>query len=312
MSFKRNALALTTVVALGLAGTAALPPFSPSAQERAVMTSLMSTPKFLTLPEGRIAYDDAGEGPLVILVPGLGDLRAEYRSLAPRLVASGHRVITMDLRGHGQSSTGWSDYSSAAIGRDVIAMIDHLGAGKATLVGTSMGAGAVAWAAAEAPAKIERISLIGPFVREIPPASVAKNLMMKAMIKAALAGPWGPSAWGATYGTFYGTKPADFDTYRTALVANLKEPGRMAALKGMINASKTDVEARLADVTVPVQVIMGTKDPDFADPKVEAETVATLLRGTVHMIEGAGHYPQVENPAKVHDVIAGFIGKSGV
>ncbi len=39
--------------------------------------------QFLTLPEGNIAYDDQGSGPLVLCVPGLGDLRAEYRFLAP-------------------------------------------------------------------------------------------------------------------------------------------------------------------------------------------------------------------------------------
>ena len=72
------------------------------------MTAMMPAPAFLQRPEGRIAYDDRGDGRLVVMVPGLGDVRAEYRFLAPLLVAKGYRVVTMDLRGHGQSSTGWS------------------------------------------------------------------------------------------------------------------------------------------------------------------------------------------------------------
>ena len=43
---------------------------------------------YLARPGGRIAYEVAGEGPLVVLVPGMGDLRASYRLLAPLLVAS--------------------------------------------------------------------------------------------------------------------------------------------------------------------------------------------------------------------------------
>lgn len=304
MSIKR----LLVIAAAAIAGASLAPPLPPSVEETTIMTRYLYAPKFLALPEGRIAYDDIGKGPLVILVPGLGDIRAEYRSIAPQLAASGKRVITMDLRGHGQSSTGWRDYSSSAIGRDVLAMIEQLDAGPAVLVGTSMGAGAVAWAAAERPDLVSGLALIGPFVREVPPPSRTSAFFQKLMIKAALAGPWGPAAWGKAYQSFYGQLPDDFDAYRTALVANLKEPGRMAALKGMIAASKADVETRLAEVRTPVLVIMGSRDPDFPDPKAEADTVAGLLKGRVAMIDGAGHYPHVENPGKVSGLIVDFIG----
>src|SRR5262245_48112192 len=63
-----------------------------------------SNANFLTTPEGRIAYDDVGKGPLLVMVPSLGDLRQEYRLFVPPLLASGFRVVTMDLRGHGESS----------------------------------------------------------------------------------------------------------------------------------------------------------------------------------------------------------------
>jgi pimeloyl-ACP methyl ester carboxylesterase len=68
-----------------------------------------STTRHFRLPEGTIAYDDRGSGPLVIMVPSLGDLRQEYRFLAAPVLAAGYRVVTVDLRGHGASSTGWPD-----------------------------------------------------------------------------------------------------------------------------------------------------------------------------------------------------------
>jgi pimeloyl-ACP methyl ester carboxylesterase len=264
--------------------------------------------RFLDRPDGRIAYDEAGAGPLVIMVPGLGDLRAEYRFLVPQLVAAGHRAVTLDIRGHGESSTGWPDYTSAALGSDVVALSDRLGGGPATVIGTSMGAAAAAWAAAEAPGKVSGIVLIGPFVRDIPPRSRLTGLMQKLLIRAAFAGPWAETAWGAYYASLYPTrKPGDFAAYRAALVANLREPGRMDATRAMIGASKADVAARLAEVAAPALVVMGTKDPDFADPAEEAATVARRLKGSVRMIDGAGHYPHAEMPDIAGTAVVDFL-----
>lgn len=307
MSIKLIAAA---TAAIALAGAAAITT-SPIQSEPGNTAMTATAPHYLVRPEGRIAYDDAGDGPLVVMVPGLGDLRAEYRFLAPRLVEAGYRVVTVDLRGHGQSSTGWSDYTSSAIGTDVIALVDELDAGPAMLVGTSMGAGAVAWAAAEAPEKVSSTVLIGPFVREVPPSSWFAGVAQKAMIKVALWGPWAGWAWGQAYASFHGEKPADFEAYRAALVENLKEDGRLDAVRGMIAASKKDVEARLDEVKAPVLVVMGTNDPDFADPKAEADTVARLLNGRVTMVEGAGHYPHVEQPDAVAAAIRAFAGGEG-
>src|SRR5690606_16948675 len=83
--------------------------------------------EFLELGDGRIAYDVAGEGPLVVMLPGLGDLRQEYRFLAPLLAQAGYRVATVDVRGHGESSVGWPRYDSVAVGQDLLALVDHLG-----------------------------------------------------------------------------------------------------------------------------------------------------------------------------------------
>src|SRR3984957_8503513 len=66
--------------------------------------------RYLTRPGGRLGYDVAGTGPLVVLVPGMGDLRAGYRFLAPALRAAGYRVACTDLRGHGDSDATFASY----------------------------------------------------------------------------------------------------------------------------------------------------------------------------------------------------------
>ncbi|HET7717772.1 MAG TPA: alpha/beta hydrolase [Bauldia sp.] len=263
--------------------------------------------RFLDRADGRIAYDDMGNGPLVVLVPGLGDLRGEYRFLAPPVAAAGYRVIAMDLRGHGESSAAWPDYATSAIGSDIAALVRHIDAGPAVIVGTSMGAGAAVVAAADAPEKVAGLILIGPFVRDVPlPAST--RLILAVALNLAFVGPWGPAAWGAYYASLYRSrKPPDFDAYRTRLVANLREPGRLAALQAMLRSSKADVEPRLDRVSAPALVLMGSADPDFPDPSGEAQLVAHRLRGEVAMIDGVGHYPHAEAPEATVPLVLDFL-----
>ena len=123
--------------------------------------------RFLTVPGGTIAYDDAGSGPVVLCVPSIGDVRAEYRFLRPQLLAAGYRVVTMDLRGHGESSVGFAEYSTPAIGEDILALARHLAAGPVTVIGTSKAGGSAVWAAAQAPDLIDRLVLVDAFVRPV-------------------------------------------------------------------------------------------------------------------------------------------------
>jgi pimeloyl-ACP methyl ester carboxylesterase len=266
--------------------------------------SATTTTQFLKLPDGQIAYDDSGgSGPLVICVPGLGDMRQQYRFFAPKLVAAGFRVVTMDLPGHGQSSVDWPAYSPALVGADIVAMVRHLGASKAFIVGNSMAGGSAVWAAAEIPDRIAGIVLIDPFTRVIPTSS-----FLMAFLKVAAMRPWGPSFWSMYYGSLYkSAPPADLDSYRAALVANLKEPGRIEATKALIFASQAPCEARIPDVHAPVLVVMGTRDSDFDDPAAEADWVATHLHGKKLMVDGAGHYPHVEYPEVVAPAVIDFV-----
>lgn len=265
------------------------------------------TEHILELSGGRIAYSDEGKGPLVLMAPGFGDLKEEYRFLAPRLVAAGYRAVTMDLRGHGNSSVGWDDHSCAAMGSDMLALVAHLGAGPAILIGNSISGGSAAWAAAEAPDLVAGLVMIDPFARNVP-AVWWKAALFKAVMHTAFVGPWAPAAWGAYYASLYPTrKPADFDNYKAAVVANLKEPGRMAAVQAMMRVRRDDVEPRLPAVRASTLVVMGTRDPDFDDPASEAATMAGLVGGTTAMIEGAGHYPHAEMPDETASAIIAFL-----
>src|SRR3954471_24736752 len=145
----------------------------------------------LERPEGRIGYDVTGDGPLVVCLPGMGELRSAYRFTVPALVDAGFRVATMDLRGHGDSDVGFSTFDDVAAGQDALALIEHLD-GPAALVGNSMGAGAAVWAAAERPDLVAGLALIGPFVRDTSMPAV-----MRWGFRAAMGGRWAPRVWRA-------------------------------------------------------------------------------------------------------------------
>src|ERR1700759_143895 len=127
-------------------------------------------PEFLDGAGGRIAYDVAGEGPLVVLSHGIGDRRQAYRFLAPKLAQAGYRVANADLRGHGESSMGWKSVTGKEaitrtdIAGDLLALIRHLG-GPAVIVGHSISGGAATIAAAQAPDLARGVGEGGPFTR---------------------------------------------------------------------------------------------------------------------------------------------------
>jgi pimeloyl-ACP methyl ester carboxylesterase len=257
---------------------------------------------YLNLSEGRIAYEVTGEGPLVVGVPGMGVLRSAYRHTVPALVEAGFRVATFDLRGHGDSDATFSSYDDEAAASDLLALIEELGGGPALVLGNSMGAGAAVVAAARAPERIAGLALLGPFVRN-PDAGRLKEWAMHA----ALRKPWGPAAWKAYYrSAFPGRKPADFDADWAEVRASLSRPGRWKAFQRTARTSHAPAEAALGGVRAPALVVMGTADPDWPDATAEARWAADALKAELLLVDGAGHYPQAEEPEQVNRALVAF------
>lgn len=261
--------------------------------------------QFLSRPEGRIAYDLTGTGPVLLLVPGMGDLRSTYRHLVPELVAAGFTVVTTDLRGHGDSDTGFSSYGDVATAGDLAALLESLAAGPAVVVGNSMAAGSAAYLAADRPDLVAGLVLVGPFVRD---GSV--SLLQKVLLRVALAAPWAALSWRSYVPKLYaGRRPADQDAYLAGVIASLRRPGYAAAFSATTRTTHAPVEARLGEVRAPALVVMGELDPDFPDPAAEARWIAERLRGEVLMVPEAGHYPQAQRPDLVAPAVAAFAAR---
>lgn len=267
----------------------------------------------LNIGEGTIAYDVTGSGPLVVLAHGMGDSRHSYRFIVPQLVAAGYRVANVDLRGCGDSSTGWSSYSRTDIAGDLVAVVRHL-SGPAVIVGQSISGGAATIAAATAPDVVVGIVELAPFTRtqDFDLLGILRTKHVRAgtiqlarvMMTGSLKG------WMSYLDIAIPTKPVDWAEERARIETTLARPERMKALVAMTKTTPADAGAQLSRVACPVLIIEGSADPDWVDPRAEAQKIVADLAdglGTVEVIEGAGHYMHTETPAAVLALLVPFL-----
>ena len=106
----------------------------------------------------RLVYDEYGKGAkVVVLLPGLLFSRKMHGPLAEALAERGHRVLCLDLLGHGDSDRPpemWH-YGMSIFGRQTFALLDHAGVDRAVIGGTSLGANATLEAAAAGPDRVK-------------------------------------------------------------------------------------------------------------------------------------------------------------
>lgn len=259
---------------------------------------------YLRMIDGIIAFDDQSQGPLVLCMPAGGDLRSEYRYLTPQLVAAGYRVVTMDMRGQGESSVDWPEYTDAALGSDMLALIKHLGTSSAFIIGASKATGAALQAALQEPSLVRGLVLIGPFVAA--PRSALRTWLTVSLL---LAPPWGVAAFSSYFPKMYPkARPTDFEEHLGRVQTMLKEPGRLRALRQLFSESSGATYVHHGEVQAPTLILMGSCDPDFKAPEQEARILAGRLpHAAVQIIEGAGHHLHVEEPEVVGQSILTFL-----
>jgi pimeloyl-ACP methyl ester carboxylesterase len=147
--------------------------------------------------------------------------------------------------------------------------------------------------------------LLGPIVRDLKP-----SWMQKLALTIGFAGPWQVWFWTTYWDSPFPTrKPADQDQVKAAITDNLRESGRMDALKAMLGLSKADTAAMLPAIRLPALVVMGTSDPDFPDAEAEARWLAATLGADSLIVDGAGHYPHTEMPEQVVPKLLSFIAQ---
>lgn len=106
-----------------------------------------------------VTYAEAGEGPVLLLIHGMGGTFENWGEVIEPLART-HTVIAPDLPGHGTSAPGGGDYSVGALAAGLRDLLVTLGHERATLVGHSLGGGIAMQFSYQFPEMVERLVLV--------------------------------------------------------------------------------------------------------------------------------------------------------
>ena len=268
----------------------------------------------------RLHYVTAGRGAPVILLHGFPETHKSWTLQLPALVAAGHRVAALDLRGSGQSERPDGPYDLDTLAADVAALADELGPEPVRLVGHDWG-GAIAWhVAATRPWWLERVVVI-----DCPhPAILARALLQnRRQIRRSwyiffFQLPVLPELWlrangGAAIARMFREAPAPSEIGRAQL-SELLQPGAVrAALAYYRTAFRTNARdplgrrQRQQRIPVPLTLIWGEDDSCLGTELIEgSERFAPDL--SVHVVPGAGHFVHQERPDLVNALLVRALG----
>lgn len=254
---------------------------------------------------GRLAYRDTGSGPLVVLLHG-GFLDHRQWNAQLATFPERYRVIAPDARGHGDSTNATATFRHTD---DVAALIRHLNAGPAILVGVSMGAATATDTALEHPDLVRAIVVSGAGTSEPEFADNWTHKTLEQIWPALFAGdlPRALQIW-SQFTTGPNRTPADLDPAIPALIEEMttKTWLKHTADEKDWSTHPENTWARAAALTIPVLAVIGAADSDDHRHNAErlADTVATGRKAT---IAGAAHYPNMEHPAEFDAIVSEFI-----
>jgi pimeloyl-ACP methyl ester carboxylesterase len=226
------------------------------------------------------------------------------------VVAAGWAVVTPDLRGFGASRYGADgpddEPSLAAMARDVIAVLDRLGAASAVVGGVSMGGYVAMELLRQAPDRVDALVLVDTKPGADPPAARENRLRIADEILAtsdtvALADAMLPTLLGPTTRA---TRPDVVQRVRRLVEA--ADPAGVAwAQRAM--AVRPDSLSVLAGYPRPALIVWG--DEDALSTRADQDAMVDAL-ADVHLavVGGAGHLAVLEAPDAVADAVVGFLG----
>ena len=272
-------------------------------------------PKTAKLHGRVVTYVEAGSGPVLLLIHGMGGRYENWREVIEPL-ARRYTVVAPDLPGHGASGAGAGDYSLGAFAAGLRDLLLALGHERATLVGHSLGGGIAMQLGYHFPELSERLVLVssgglGPEVSLILRAAAlpGSELWVAATARTA-------SRAGAALGRGLGAigLRASTDVAEVARgYASLADPDRRAAFLATVRSvissrgQRVDASDRLyLSARIPVLIIWGARDPII--PVHHAERAHKAIAGSqLEIFEGVGHLPQLEVPGRFVAVIERFL-----
>jgi 3-oxoadipate enol-lactonase len=241
-----------------------------------------------------VSYTDEGpdEAPVIIFIHGFPLNKSMWNNQIEILKAD-YRVITYDIRGHGDSDTGNDSFSIELFVNDLISFMDVLRIKKATLCGLSMG-GYIALNAIERyPDSFDALALCDTTCRkDSPEAKNKRKKTIERIIKDGVINFAGDSLKTLFTPDSFTTKADEISSVKK-MILNTTELSLCSTLLAL--SSRNDTCSVLNDIKVPVLILVGAEDtitpPDYAMFMHE-----NIKDSTLQIIDHAGHLSNLENP----------------
>lgn len=252
-----------------------------------------------------IPYESKGDGtPVIFIHAGIADRRMWEPQFAS--VPEGFQFIRLDLRGFGDCELGDSPLSNHD---DVLAVLDHVGADRAVVVGSSMGGGTAIDIALSAPGRVRGLVLVGagspgleieeyepPQFPDLVRAYKSGDLDRAAQLEAEI--------WIVGFGrTLSEVDPKVFDLVVEMDRAALANETRRDELTIPLDPPRA---GRMGELSVPTLVIVG--EHDLPDIRASADHLAAnLSHHEAVVIPDSAHLPNMERPEVFDRTLAGFL-----
>lgn len=276
--------------------------------------------RWVTVRGARLHVAESGSGEPVVLLHGFPQHWYAWRALVP-LLADGHRLICVDLRGFGWSEQTERGYDTDGLGDDILALLDALGLDRVTLVGHNWGAGVGFRLCQRAPERFRAflaLNMAHPWTRHRDVLPNLWRMWFTAFIEYPVLGRLVLRHWPAFTRYLLRRAVADPTAWREADLKKFTEAAQGSAHAGQamfwqyvvrdIPASLRGTHRRRR-LAVPTLVLGGEHDPVIPP---------ALLRGgdpnaddlTVQVVPGAGHHLHEERPELVAEALRKLIAET--
>lgn len=220
-----------------------------------------------------------------------------------------YRCIVPDLWGHGESATLSTNQTSIAeLANDYISLMDHLGIGRFSIIGLSVGGMWAAHIAATYPERVEKLVLCDTDLGKEPLLKKLKYFVMIKMMERANAVP--PKLIEKVVPIFFSKttlqKNQPLVSYFKEKLATIK-PDNIPTIAALAKAIfwRDNFLSQLKHIKAETKIIVGAND--IARPPHEAKRLANIIpNATLSIIDHAGHIPAREQPEAMNRVLEGF------
>ncbi|WP_244304027.1 alpha/beta fold hydrolase [Streptomyces lydicus] len=251
-----------------------------------------------------IGYEDRGSGEALVLVHGHPFNRSMWRPQIEHFARAGWRVIAPDLRGYGESSVVPGTTPLETFVRDTVALLDRLGIERFVLGGLSMGGQIVMEFHRLLPDRIRAVVLADTFAAaETAEGRAARHAMADRLVREGMDG-YAREVLTKMIAPHTAAHRPEVAHHVLGMMTGTPPEGAAAALRG--RAERPDYTELLADIAVPVLVVVGADDEytPVSDARVLHERVPD---GTLAVIEGTAHMPNLEREGEFNTVLADFL-----